>query len=64
MSKSIPLNGYVIMLCYHICFIPLTRKNLVNCIMSDVFKWSLKVIQILVARNNWDLFDIPLQFLS
>ena len=50
--KLIPLNGYVIMLCCHM--LPITNK--VNCIMSHVFKWSLKVIKILVARNNWDLF--------
>ena len=63
MSKPIPLNGYVMMLYYHICIIPITSKNLVNCIMSHVFKWSLKVIKIPVARNNWDLIDIPLKFL-
>ena len=59
MSKPILLNGYVIMSCYHICIIPITSKKLVNCIMSHVFKWSLKVIEVLVARNNWDRFDIP-----
>ena len=48
----------------HICIIPITSKNLVNCIMSHVFNWRLKVIKFLVARNNWNLFDIPLKFLS
>ena len=37
-SKPIPLNRYIIMLCYHICIIPITSKNLVNCIMSHVYK--------------------------
>ena len=68
-SSLAPLNGWAcaVKVCHdgmledtnsldvaHICIIPITSKNLVNCIMSHVFNWRLKVIKFLVARNNWN----------